>query len=402
MAGWRISLWAVLVLAALWFFWLVRGVLLPFVLALVISAIISPSIKRLRTRGYSKGKAIGLVFSAFLFVVLAGGILLIPLASNQVSSFREKVDELTTTLATESPQDNFFMRWNPATETSTVGLTGQIDQMLKQAKPTLQRFGLPSTRRQIVDQYVEPFKKDFASNLQSFFGGFLGFVTGFASQFLMLLFTPLFVLLMVIDMDQFKRRLAGMIPPQIRAQTIELTDDIGDVFFSYLRGVTIVVLYYVVIASFLLTILGAPYSILLAMIFSLIYLVPIVGQAANAIILFTLTIMSGKSESLLFGMDNPIAFAATITAVFAVCMVIFDQLFYARLVGNAVGLHPLVSFFVVFAGGALFGAKGMLFAFPVAGSVKVILDRLLKFTSKPSEDALLPPVPLRHRPAAPS
>lgn len=386
-------------LAALWFLWLVRGVLLPFVLALIISALISPGIKKLRTRGYSKGKAIGLVFSTFLFVVIAGGILILPLASNQVGSFREKVDELTVTLATESAQDNFFTRWNPATEVASAGLTGQIDQMLEQARPNLQRFGLPSTRRQIVEQYVEPFKKDFATNLQSFFGGFLGFVSSFASQFLMLLFTPLFVLLMVIDMDEFKRRLAGMIPPQIRAQTIELADDIGEVFFSYLRGVTVVILYYVAIASILLTILGAPYSILLAIIFSLIYLVPIVGQAANAIILFTLTMLSGKTENFMFGMDNPVLFAALITAIFAGCMVIFDQLFYARLVGNAVGLHPLISFFVVFAGGALFGAKGMLFAFPVAGSVKVILDRLLKFTTKPTEEALLPVIPLRHRPA---
>jgi len=399
MVGWRVTLWAAIVVAALYFLFLVRSILLPFVLAMVISALISPTIKKLRMRGYSRGMAIGLVFSAFLLVVVAVGVVLVPLASNQVGTFRTKVDELTASLGAESPNDNFFLRWNPALEYSDQGMAGQVDRSLRQLRPTLERFGLPSTRRAIVDQYVVPYKKDFAANLQSFFGGFLGFVSGFASQFLMLLFTPLFVLLMVLDMDRFKRRLAGMIPPSIRAQTIELADDIGDVFFSYLRGVTIVVLYYVMVASVILTLLGAPYSILLALLFSLIYLVPIVGQAANAIILFSITVASGKVSGLFFAVDSPVIFALIITGVFAGCMVIFDQLFYARLVGNAVGLHPLVSFFVVFAGGALFGAKGMLFAFPIAGSVKVILDRLLKFTTKPTEDLRLPSVPLRHRPA---
>jgi predicted PurR-regulated permease PerM len=69
---------------------------------------------------------------------------------------------------------------------------------------------------------------------------------------------------------------------------------------------------------------------------------------------------------------------------------------YTRIVGNSVGLHPLVSFFVVFSGAALFGPAGMIMAFPVAGSVKIILDRLLMITSN-SQELSLPSVPLRHR-----
>jgi hypothetical protein len=53
----------------------------------------------------------------------------------------------------------------------------------------------------------------------------------------------------------------------------------------------------------------------------------------------------------------------------------------------AVGLHPVASFFCIFAGAALFEAIGMLLAFPLAGSIKVILDRLLRVTS--SKKALL-------------
>ncbi|MEJ5169530.1 MAG: AI-2E family transporter, partial [Fimbriimonadales bacterium] len=70
---------------------------------------------------------------------------------------------------------------------------------------------------------------------------------------------------------------------------------------------------------------------------------------------------------------------------------------YPRVVGRSVGLHPLVSMFVILSGGALFGILGMLLAFPIAGSLKVVLDRLLRVTSQTTSAATLPAVPLRHR-----
>lgn len=395
--GWRIALWVVLVVSALYFLFLVRSILLPFVLALLISAILGPTIKKLRLRGFSKGGAITSVFLAFIAVVTIAGVVLIPLAASQFGAFATKVQDFATALSAESPSDNFFTGWNPATRADPQDAKSQVDKALVQLRPTLDRFGLPSSRHEIIKQYIEPYRADVAVALQTFFGGFLGFVSGFASQFLMLLFTPLFVLFIITDLDRIKRRFAGMIPPAIRAQTLQLIEEIGDVFFSYLRGVTTVLAYYVAVASVLLTVLGAPYSVLLAILFALIYLIPFAGQAMNAIILFLLTMGAGKSGGWLFTMSSPVTFALTITAIFAVAMIAFDQLFYARLVGKSVGLHPLVSFFVVFAGAALFGAKGMLLAFPVAGSVKVILDRLLKFTSNPVIENSLPVVPLRHR-----
>ena len=64
---------------------------------------------------------------------------------------------------------------------------------------------------------------------------------------------------------------------------------------------------------------------------------------------------------------------------------------------GAVGLDPIVSMFVIFSGGALFGLPGMIIAFPLAGSVKVVLDRLIRVTSGTSEAVRLPSTPLRHR-----
>lgn len=48
-----------------------------------------------------------------------------------------------------------------------------------------------------------------------------------------------------------------------------------------------------------------------------------------------------------------------------------------KIIGDRVGLHPLVVIFAVFAGGDLLGITGMLLAVPVAAAIRVVLDYFL-------------------------
>jgi predicted PurR-regulated permease PerM len=202
--------------------------------------------------------------------------------------------------------------------------------------------------------------------------------------------------MILLELDRLKVRAAALIPPAIRSDTVELIQDVSNVFVRYLRGVSIVLVYYAILAAVVLTMLGAPYALLLAAVFALVYLIPYLGPIINVSLLVLLTGMSGRTENMFFEMANPWSFAIAIAGIFFAIFLLFDPLVYTRIVGNSVGLHPLVSFFVVFSGAALFGPAGMILAFPVAGSVKIILDRLLKITSN-SQELQLPSVPLRHR-----
>ena len=44
-----------------------------------------------------------------------------------------------------------------------------------------------------------------------------------------------------------------------------------------------------------------------------------------------------------------------------------------RIVGKAVGLHPIISLFALIAGAELFGVWGALFASPVAGVLQALI-----------------------------
>lgn len=397
MVGWRVLLWVVIVLAILLFLYAVRGVLMPFVIAFALSAILDPVVRKLRLRGWKRPYAVGAVMFIFVGAIVALGSWLGPVIGTQVGNLQSKIVEVSGQVLTPKPEDNFFVRWNPVVQAQSSESTNQVDLLFDTYGGYLKRFNLPSSRQEFVDKYVEPHKGDLGQRIQGFFSSFLGILGVVASQLALMLFVPLLMFLILLDMEQFKRKSSNWIPPSIRVQAMSMLSDIGQVFMKYLRGVTISVLSYMVVMSIVLTILGLPYSILLGVIFGAVYLIPYL----NGIICFlTITIVTGLSNNkgdLFFHFNSSWAFGITMALLYLVCHLIFDNIVYPRLVGGSVGLHPVVSMFVIFSGGALFGLVGMIIAFPLAGAVKVILERLLRVTSVPGEQLGLPAVPLRHR-----
>jgi predicted PurR-regulated permease PerM len=397
MVGWRIALWAAIVVVGAVFLYLVRGILFPFLLAFIISSLLDPSIRKLRLRGWPRGAAVSAVFAVFLVAMVGLGIWLTPIVSSQLRLLTSKFDGLTATLATTDESDNFFLRWNPVVQAELPARQSQFDRLLDQFRPQLDRLGLPSTRRAILDRYVEPHKGDIGRGVQAFFSGFLGIASTLASQLLFLLLVPLLVFMILLDMEQFKRRFAAWIPPAIRVSTLAILSDIGAVFVRYLRGVTITVLTYMVLMAFVLSFVGAPYAILLAILFGAIYLIPYLGALISSLVLFLVTGFSNRLGGPFFSFESPWVFAFVAVLIYMVTDFVFNQAVYPRLVGRSVGLHPVVSMFVILSGAVLFGLVGMIIAFPLAGAVKVILDRLMIISTKAHDELSLPSVPLRHR-----
>jgi predicted PurR-regulated permease PerM len=127
-------------------------------------------------------------------------------------------------------------------------------------------------------------------------------------------------------------------------------------------------------------------------------MIPYIGGIISALSILVATGLNGVTGNFMFSMADAWTYGIVTAGIFYGISIVFDQFIFPRIMGNAIGLNMLVSMFVVLAGGALFGIVGMVLAFPVAGSVKVILERLLQVTTSTTVDALrLPATPLRHR-----
>lgn len=398
MKSWRILLWVAVVATVLWFLWSVRGVLLPFVLAWLIAVLLEPVIVML---GKAKVPRPVAVFSISL--VFFGGIglaawALAPKVGQQANNLRVNVQGLVSKLAEESADDNPFVRWNPAVIAKPAGPLGAVDETLTAYRGTLEQFGLPTTRRAFSAQYVDPYRENISNAIQRVFNGVVSFLGGAFSQVVLLAFTPLFTIFLLMDLPSFQARFANWIPPAIRRDTIGFLEDVGDVFQNYLRGIIVNISLYILVLGLVLTLLGAPYSIIFAVVAGLFYLIPNIGGLFSVSVLIVMTGLSGITQGPLVSMPNSWAFAAVLGGAFFCITTTWDMVITPRIVGSSVKLHPFVGMFVVFCGGALFGVVGMMVAYPVAGVVKLILERVLHVTNNAAGGGIgLPAVPLRHR-----
>lgn len=393
---WRILIWVAIVVATLGFLFAVRSILLPFALAFLITVLLEPNIQKLRRRGVSRSASVTLVMCVFFGLVTGVLIFAVPAVSRQIQGFSANLQSLTNQLGASTDQ-TVFTRWNPVIK-ATPTKPNPVDQVLEQFQSPLERFGLPTTRRALVQQYVEPHRAKISKSVQTFFNGFLGIVVSAGSQFFLLLFTPIFVALMLSDFERLKIRSATWIPTSIRAETIGLVRDVGQVFISYLRGVTTSIAVYTCLMACLFLILGVPYAILVALLVGAVYMIPYLGYLISAVTLLAITGLSGLTGNGVLHFSSAWSFAMTVVAIYTVVFFVYDNFVNPQFMGRAVGLNLLVSMFVVFSGGALFGIVGMVIAYPTAGAIRVILERLIRSATTAGVDFVgLPPVPLRHR-----
>lgn len=396
MPGWRIALWAALVLAVVSFLYLVRGILLPFLVALIVAALLEPSVRRLRLRGLRRSWAVAIVVAAFYGALGIAGALVTPSLIRETQSLTDRATKLATDIARTNDEDSFFLRWNPEVKIHSAA-PSPLDRLLSQYAPSLERVGLPTSRREIMEQYVDKNRPQIAKAVQRFSNSAFGFLTNLFGQLLFVVLVPILVPLFLSDFESIRRRGPRYIPPSIRENTMKLLGEIGQVFVRYLRGVATVVLLYSAVMTAFLWLAGVPSWVILGPVFGMLYLIPYVGNVISAVTVLTVVGATGTTGWLFHPFANAWVYGASVTAIYLAIGFTFDHFIYPQMVGNSVGLSPVVSMFVIFCGGALFGLPGMLIAFPLAGSVKVILDRILRITSMSAEGLGVPVVPLRHR-----
>ncbi|MCH8275803.1 MAG: AI-2E family transporter, partial [Armatimonadetes bacterium] len=433
MAGSRVLLWVAIVLIATLFLYTVRSILLPFIIGIIVAALLDPAIRKLRLKGFSRAGAVWTVFLGFFLVVAIIGRMVAPAVSREVGEIQGTVThfvndtlfpptnleqflsdtevlsrlqpypddpkqfrEWMTDETKEDKEYNVFFRSFsgdlirhelPATRPLLIDALnspeegGLLDRTIARNKGFLEDWGLPTTREGFEAKFQ--IEKSVKALFDSALGGAGAIFQYLVSSIVLLVLTPIITLYFLFDYDNFKRRVVTWIPPAIRPAATDLMTDIGAVLSAYVRGLTTSIAIYAAIMAILLWLLGVPYSLFLGILFGVLYIIPYLGSWITMAVILLATLMKGDTTTHLFNLQLPTQTAYIIFCLAAYFIVdrIYDQFCHPRIVGKAVGLHPVMSFFVILSGAALFGLAGMILAFPIAGTIKVILDRLIRYTT---------------------
>lgn len=357
---------ALLLLAGitLYFLWLVQSILPPFLIAFFLAALLDPTLRYHAQRGRSRVRTILMIYLLTLSTAILALVILVPRVSTQL----------------EDVTGNFSSYYDNIQKTTT--------QFLQKNEKTLVKLGLKRENlNQMFNQRSGPVKNAIAAVL----GGITGFLTGIASKALWLVVIPIAGFFFMRDYPLLRARLIALWPEPYQDRVDVISREIVDVFSAYLRGLTKICALFGFAAFLILSFYGVPYALLLGMLAGLFYAIPYVGQLVTATVVGMVSYSMGAHTSLFFWHveANSILFALTVVLSMIVMNNIFDQLVYPFVVGQSVGIHPVVNIFALSAGATLLGIWGMLLAVPVAASIQIVLMYCFPKLSKPPPQHLM-------------
>lgn len=329
--------WPILGMGILILFYFLRSVCTPFFIAIFIGYLGYPIINWFQHHGISR------TISSLSFIVLICIVLVM-----------------------------FMMIFLPVLQVETIALMreipGYLQTLNEKYMPWLERLSGQSI--QIDTKTIQQFLADNISNVSNMGVYALRYLSQRSSALIGLIFNsfliPIVLFYVLRDWHPFIRFLKKLIPFQFRRSVFKVVGEMSDILSQTIRGQITVVIIQSFLYSFALWLAGLEFSIAIGVMTGVLSIIPYVG--------FSIGFLTGILTALLqfdsFWQLIPVLIA------FGVVQAIESFYLTPTIVGNRIGIHPVIVIFSLLAFGELFGFTGVLLALP-ASSVLVVACRHL-------------------------
>jgi predicted PurR-regulated permease PerM len=325
--------WLIAIALAGWLLYLLAPVLTPFVAAALLAYIGDPLADRLQRLKMPRTLAVVTVF-LLTFSFLGLLILLVgPLIRSQVGALFEALPEIAR---------QFEDVWLP-------NIAGYLN--IEEGEDV----GIGAFLSRYSDMAGTWGTKVLLSVSKS--GGVL------AAAVLSLFLVPILTFYLLRDWDSILEHLSALLPSGQRDTIVGLAKETDEVLGAFLRGQLLVMFALAVIYSVGLGLVGLKFAVAIGVVSGLVSFVPYLGFIFG-IALASLTVALEP---------DPLWQLIGVVATFSIAQAIEGSILTPKLVGDRIGLHPVLIIFAVAAGGQLFGFFGILLALPAASVLSVLV-----------------------------
>jgi predicted PurR-regulated permease PerM len=189
------------------------------------------------------------------------------------------------------------------------------------------------------------------------------------SSALLIVLVPILSFFLLKDARQISSALVGSFESEERTLMRQIIGDIHLVLSKYIRSLVLLAVAAFAAWAIFLSIIGAPYQLLLAGICGALEFIPVAGPLTALVITVLVCGISG--------------FGILWVIVFGVCFRMFqDYVISPYLMSAGIEIHPLLVLFGVLAGERIGGIPGMFFSVPIIAILKVVYTRLRQSQAK--------------------
>jgi len=321
---------------------LLGPVLTPFIAGAILAYALNPWVERICTWKIGKFRipravAVISVMVLLLMALVALVLLVVPVIQKETPLLQEQIP-------------NFLTRMN-----ETLG-------------PWLQQLDIQVTldpasiKRMLAEQYAASSNWLWKTVLESAkVGG-----TAVLGWLVTLILIPVVLFYLLLDWRRLVRTIVSAIPRRWSIKTISMANEVDQLLAQYLRGQFLVMLILAFYYSVALAIAGFDVALPVGILTGLLIFIPYIGFGVGLI----LALIAGLLQ--FNGLDGLLPVAL----IYGGGQIIEGFFLTPKLVGERIGLHPLMVIFALLAFGQLFGFVGVLLALPSSAILSVAFRHL--------------------------
>ncbi len=334
---------------------LLSPVLWPLALAAVAACLLSPGVEFFEHRGVTRARAILLVFALAFTVALGALASILPQVivetKDLVSRIPEYAHRLQTRVTDFAEQPPEFLRHLMHRSETGEGTGGASQQTAVQSATDWLTGSLPKLGSWLWDHALK------------LFSGF-GLLAG-------LVLVPIYAFYFLLEQRSIERRWTDYLPlkdSRAKDEVVFVLDAISGYLVAFFRGQVLVAICDGVLYTIGFLIIGVNYAFLFGLAAMALTMIPFLGAIVICI----------SALLLAFVQYGDWQHPALVLAVFAVVQSLESLVISPKIMGDRVGLHPLVIIIAVMTGTTLLGGiLGGILAIPLAAALRVILFRYL-------------------------
>ena len=214
-------------------------------------------------------------------------------------------------------------------------------------------------------QFADMMKRNFASagKLASTLGSVSRSGTVVFIFFMNLLLIPVVTFYLLRDWHRLMARIEALLPRVAAPTVTQLARDCDGVLAGFLRGQLLVMACLGITYTLGLSIIGLDSAVAIGVIAGLLSFVPYLGFFTGVGLALLSALLQGQGWLL----------PVEVLVVFGIGEALESFVFTPNIIGERIGLHPVLVIFAILAGGELFGFAGVLLALPAAAAGTVLV-----------------------------
>jgi predicted PurR-regulated permease PerM len=239
-----------------------------------------------------------------------------------------------------------------------------VNKIFNDANSWMRHVKIPPQWRDAIFSRATEMANSAAGWLTDSLAGALGYLQYLTWPILV----PILSFFLLKDAVSFEQNLVALLPNErLQKRAHWLLLDVSRTLAAYIRAQITACLVVGAEVMIGLTVIQAPYPIVLGAIAGLLEFIPLIGPLIAACIIFGLTLTVSFKTAL-------------IVALFlAILRLVQDYLIYPRIVGHGIKMHPLVVIMAILAGAEIGGLVGVFLSIPALGLLIVFYNHYLAY-----------------------